>query len=248
MLTEPTMDKLKALKLDAMASAWAEQQRDPKYAALAFDERFGLLVDAVWLERENRRLTRTLKEAKLRLAQACVEDLDTGARRGLDRAVVQQLATCRWVAEHHAVVVTGATGTGKTYVACALAQHACRKGFRAIYRRATRLYDELRLAHADGTYGTVLRRLAKVDVLVIDDFALTPLDERQRHDVLEVLEDRVGNRATVITSQVPSKLWHSLIGDPAIADAILDRLVHGAHRIELKGSSRRTGPKEEEPK
>jgi len=247
MLSEPTMEKLKALKLDAVAAAWVEQQRDPKYAALAFDERLGLLVDAEWLARENRRLKRSLSEAKLRLTQACIEDLDSGARRGLDRAVVQQLATCRWVAEHHAVVVTGATGTGKTYVACALAQHACRRGYRAVYRRATRLYDELRLAHADGTHGRALARLAKIDVLVIDDFALTPLDERERHDVLEVLEDRVGNRATVITSQVPPKLWHPLIGDPAIADAILDRVVHVAHKIDLKGPSRRKEPSEQEP-
>jgi len=246
-LTEPTMEKLKAFRLYAMAEAWTGQQRDPKCAALDFDERLGLLVDAEWLARENRRMKRSLAEARLRLTQACIEDIDSGARRGLDRSVVHQLATCRWVAEHHAVVVTGATGTGKTYVACALAQHACRKGFRATYRRATRLYDELRLAHADGTYGRVLARLAKIDVLVIDDFALTPLNERERHDLLEVLEDRVGNRATVITSQVPTKHWHPLIGDPAIADAILDRVVHVAHRIDLKGPSRRKEPSEQEP-
>lgn len=205
MLNEPTMEKLKLLKLAAFASAWAEQHKDPALTKLGFDERLGLLVDAEWLHRENARLERNLREAKLRLSSACVEDIDYTARRELDRALVRQLATCRWVQEHQNVVVTGATGTGKTYVACALAHQACRKGYRAIYRRTTRLFDELALAHADGTYTRLLSRLARADVLVLDDWGLAPVRDPERRDLLEILEDRYGNHSTIITSQLPTK-------------------------------------------
>ena len=239
MLNEPTMEKLKMLKLEAMATAWEAQQKDSAMSKLAFDERFGLLVDAAFLDRENKRLARALKEAKLRLTSACVEDIDYPARRELDKAVVRQLATCRWVQEHQNVVVTGATGTGKTYVACALAQQACRKGFRAVYRRATRLFHELTIARADGTYVRVLSRLARTDVLVIDDWGLAAPSEPERRDLLEVLEDRSGNRSTIMTSQLPPAKWHDHLGDPTVADAICDRILHNAHRIVLKGPSRR---------
>ena len=161
MLKQPTIDKLKDLRLDAMATAWLEQQKKPDLAKLDFDERLGMLVDTEWLHRENKRVGCCLKEAKLRISQACVEDIDYPARRELDRAVVRQLATCRWIDEHQNVVITGATGTGKTYIACALAQQACRKGHRALYRRASRLADELTLARADGTYTRVLAKLAR---------------------------------------------------------------------------------------
>ena len=239
MLTEPTMEKLRALKLEALALAWNEQQKNPEIARLSFDERFGLLIDAQWMQRENARLVRSLKEAKLRLSQACIEDIDFHARRELDRSQVMQLASCRWITEHQNVVLTGATGTGKTYLACALAHQACRKGYRVLYRRATRLFDELTLAHADGTSPRLLAKLARVDLLVLDDWGLAPLKEQERRDLLEVLEDRYRQRSTLMTSQLPPAKWHDHLGDPTVADAICDRLLHNAHRLALKGPSRR---------
>lgn len=239
MLMEPTLEKMKALRLDAMASAWLEQQKMPDMGKLAFDERLGLLIEAESLSRENKRLARCLKEAKLRFSQACIEDVDYPARRELDRAVIRQLATCRWVQEHHNIIITGATGTGKTYIACALTQQACRRGFRAIYRRATRLFDELVLGRADGNYARMLARLAKVDVLVIDDFGVGNTPEQSRNDLLEILEDRHGMRSTIMTSQMATKDWHARLGEPMVADAVCDRILHSAHRITLKGPSRR---------
>jgi len=244
-LNEPTMEKLKALKLAALADAWDAQQKNPDMVKVAFDERLGLLVDAEWLHRENVRLGRCLKEAKLRIGNACIEDIDYAGKRELDKSVVRQLATCRWVAEHQNVAITGMTGTGKTYLACALAQQACRKGHRAIYRRAPRLFEELTLAHADGTYSRLLQRLAKVDVLIIDDWGLAPPKDNERRDLLEILEDRYGNRSTIITSQLPTTKWHDHLGDPTIADAVCDRLLHNAHRLVLKGPSRRKEEKED---
>lgn len=239
MLKEPTVEKLKLLRLNAMADAWVAQQAQPEIAALSFDERFGLLVDAEWLHRENVRLTRALKDAKLRMSNACVEDIDYSSKRELDKALVRQLGTCRWVAEHQNIVITGKTGTGKTYIACALAQQACRKGYRAIYRRAPRLYQELALAKADGTYPRLLARFARTDVLVIDDWALAPLTAEQRGDLLEILEDRYGNRSTIFASQLDAKRYHEYLGDPTVADAVCDRLLHNAHRVVLQGPSRR---------
>lgn len=239
MLNEPTMQKLLALRLTVFAATWSEQQKNPEMNSLSFDERLAMLVDAEHLARENARVARSLREAKLRMSAACVEDIDYAPKRELDKAVVRQLATCRWVAEHQNVIITGMTGTGKTYVACALAQQACRKGHRAIYRRAPRLFEELTLAHADGTYARLLTRIAKADVLVIDDWGLAPPTDRERRDLLEVIEDRHGQRSTIITSQVPTSKWHDQLGDPTIADAICDRLLHNAHRLVLKGPSRR---------
>ena len=239
MLREPTIEKLHALRLDAMASAWSEQAKTTDTTKLAFDERFGMLVDAEWIARENKRLARSLKEAKLRLAQACIEDIDYSARRELDKSVMRQLAACGWVHEHQNVIVSGATGVGKTYIACALAQQACRKGYRAMYRRASRLFDELVLARADGSYARLLTRLARVDVLVVDDWGIAPARDQERHDLLEILEDRYGSRSTIFASQLPVAKWHEYLGEPTVADAILDRLVHNAHRVVLKGPSRR---------
>lgn len=239
MLIEPTLEKLRAMKLAAMAEGFLEQQKKTDMNGLAFEERFGLLVDTEYLARENKRRDRSLKEAKLRLSQACLEDLDYAPRRGLDKSLMRKLATCRWITDHHNVVITGATGTGKTYVGCALAQQACRQGHRVLYRRAPRLFDELLLARADGTYVRLLGKLARMDVLVIDDWALTGLREQERHDLLEVLEDRAENRSTVMTSQLPTGKWHEQIGDPTLADAILDRILHNAYRIVLKGTSMR---------
>jgi len=235
-----TIEKLQNMKLDVMATSWLDQQRNADVVGLAFDERFTMLVDAESLSRENKRLDRALKEAKLRIADACIEGVDYPAKRELDKSLVRQLATCAWVSAHHTVIVTGATGTGKTYVACALAHQACRRGFRAIYRRAPRLFDELKLARADGSYTRLLARLARVDVLVLDDFAIAPVADMERRDLLELLEDRHAMRATVIASQLPPDRWHDYLADPTC-----DRVIHGAHRLTLKGPSRRKEPKPE---
>jgi DNA replication protein DnaC len=237
-----TLDRLRGLRLGAMADAYLAQHQDAPTTSLGFDERFSMLVDAEHLFRHNRALTRRLKEAKLRIPHACLEDLDPSPRRGLERTLVRQLATGRWVAEHHHVVITGATGVGKTYLACALGQQACRQGYRVLYRRVSRLFDELALAHADGSYPHVLARFARIDVLVLDDWGLTSLTEAQRQDLLEVLEDRDGTRSTILTSQLPRDQWHDYLGEPTVADAILDRVVHRAVAITLTGPSRRKEP------
>ena len=239
MLNEPTLQKLAQLKLSALATAWTEQQASPEMQRLSFDERLGLLVDAEWLARDNKRLGRRLKEAKLRLSQACLEDIKYGPRRELDPAQLRQLGTCLWVQQHHNVLVTGMTGTGKTFVACALAQQACRKDFRVAYRRTSRLFEELALARADGSYARLLERFSHVDLLVLDDWGLVPTKSTERSDLLEILEDRFGVRSTLIASQLPTTNWHDFLADPTLADAILDRLVHNAHRIVLKGPSQR---------
>lgn len=239
MLTEPTLEKLQAMRLAAMAQGYVEQQSKPDMRELAFDERFGLLVDAEYLARENRRLTTLLREAKLKITQACVEDIDYPPRREIDKTLIRQLATCRWVQEHHNIVLSGPTGTGKTYIACALGNQACRKGYRTLYRRASRLFDELLLARADGSYVKLLAKLARTDVVIIDDWGLKAVTEQERLDLLEILEDRCGLRSTVITSQLPPAKWHDYLGDPTLADAILDRVLHNAHRLAIKGPSRR---------
>lgn len=239
MLREPTIEKLYAMRLRVMASTWIEQDKSSDTIALSFDERLALLVDAEMLARENARLTTNLRVAKLRIADACIEGIDFPRAREIDKAAVRTLATCRWATEHQTVIITGATGTGKSYFACALAHQACRKGFRAMYRRVPRLFDELRLARADGSYPRLLARIAKTDVLVLDDFAIAPFTDESRRDLLEILEDRYGLRATVMTSQLEPKLWHDYLADPTVADAICDRVLHGAHKLALKGPSRR---------
>lgn len=239
MLNEPTKERLYAMRLVAMAIAWQEQQKDPKASALSFDERFALIVEAEYLARDNRRLKRLLKDAQLRLPEACVEDIEASSARGLERAQVAQLASCSWVPEHINLIIMGPTGVGKSFVACAFGQMACRRGFRVLYRRMPRLFEELSLAKADGTYAKVLAKLARFDLLILDDLGIGGLKDAQRHDLLEVLEDRYGRRATAITSQLPIEKWHEWISDPTLADAILDRVVHNAHKIKMKGQSRR---------
>ena len=240
MLNEPTLEQLRTLRLTAMAGAWQAQQADPSLQGLSFDERFALLVEQEILHRQHKQLTRALRDAKLKFPNACLEDVDASPQRGLDRAVLRQLATGRWAREHHAIVITGKTGTGKTYLGCAFAQQACRLGMRALYRRVPRLVDELVLARADGTYPRMLDRLAKIHVLLLDDWGMKPLTAQSRHDLLEVIDDRAGRGSTILTSQIPPGLWHDHIGDPTVADAICDRLLHTAHRIELQGPSRRS--------
>lgn len=238
MLTEQTVERLRSLRLGAVAEAYLAQQREPATASLSFDERLGMLVDAEQLARDNRALTRRLKEAKLRLSHACLEDLDYSGRK-LDRALIRQLAACRWVVDQQHILITGPTGVGKTFLACALGHQACRQGRRVIYRRMPRLFLELTLAHGDGTYPSLLARFARVDVLILDDWGLVSLKDTQRQDLLEILDDRDGTRSTIITSQLPIDRWHEYLGDPTIADAILDRVVHRAHRLTLGGPSRR---------
>ena len=241
MLIEPTIEKLKILNLNTMANAWIAQRADPAASDIDFDARLGLIVDAEVLARDNKRIARLLRDAKLRIPGACVEDIDFPAKRELDRTLVKQLGTGRWIADKKNVLITGMTGVGKTYIACAFAQQACRLGMRVLYRRVPRLFEELALAHADGSYTRLLARFAKVDVLVLDDWGIAPLADAQRRDVLEIVEDRHGMRSTIITSQLDVGKWHDYVGDPTIADAILDRVVHNAFRLKPKGPSRRKG-------
>lgn len=233
MLIHPTIDNMRALKLFAMVKALETQMETNDIQALAFEDRLGLLVDAELIARQNKQLQSRLKEARLRLS-ACMEDLDLKTSRGLDRAVMAALATCDWLRRRRNILVTGATGAGKTYVACAMAQQACRAGFTVTYQRATTLFHDLALAKADGRYHKLLAALSKKDLIVIDDFALAPLTDEQRRDLLEIVEERYDRRSTIIASQVPTDHWHDIIGDPTIADAILDRLIHNAYKLCLK--------------
>lgn len=247
MLREPTMEKLRALKLEALAQAWSEQQKNPHLGALSFDERLGLLVDCQYLAVHNKRIQRALKEAKLRIASASLVALDAPEQRNLDRAQLGQLQTGQYIAQHLAVLITGATGTGKTFLACALGEQACTQGYRVLYVRLPRLLQELALAHADGTYARVLARLLRTDLLILDDWGLSTLTEAQSRDVLEVLEDRYDRRATVVASQVPVEHWHQWLSEPTLADAILDRLVHRSYRLVLKGPSKRKEERTDKP-
>jgi DNA replication protein DnaC len=238
MLKHPTLDKLHALKLTGMAAALADQSATPDIQELSFEERLGLLVDREMTERDNRRMTSRLRRARLR-HNAILEDLDYRHSRGLDKGLVQSLAGCQWVKEHLNLLITGPTGVGKTWLACALAHKACREGYTAQYVRLTRLLRELTIAKGDGQYSKLLTNLAKVDVLILDDWGLMKLSAENRRDLLEVLEDRHGRRSTIATSQLPIEEWHGVIGDATLADAILDRLVHNAYKINLRGESMR---------
>jgi DNA replication protein DnaC len=221
-----------------MAKALEEQLQMTDLEGLTFEERLGLLVDRETTERQNRKLQTRLKKARLRL-NAALEDIDYRSPRGLDKSLILSLASCRWIKDHLNILITGPTGAGKSYLACALAQKACREGYRALYFRLPRLLQELAMARGDGRYGKVLTNLAKNDLLVIDDWGLVPLDDHGRRDVLEILEDRHDVRSTLVTSQLPLANWHETIGHPTLADAILDRLVHNAYKIPLKGESMR---------
>ena len=238
MLNHPTLDKLHELRFTGMARALTEQIALPDIEELSFEERLGLLVDREVTEREDRRLTTRLRQAKLK-QNACIEDIDFKQSRGLDKSLILDLAQCQWIKKHLNLLITGPTGVGKTWVACALAQKACREGFTSLYLRLPRLLQELPIAKGDGTYTRLMTRLAKVDVLILDDWGLSKLIAEQRRDLLEILEDRHDIRSTIVTSQLPLDQWHHIIGDPTLADAILDRLVHNAYKINLKGESMR---------
>jgi DNA replication protein DnaC len=238
MLIHPTLDKLKALRFTGMARALEEQMNMPQISDLTFEDRLGLMIDREVTERENRRLNSRLKKARLR-QQASIEDIDYRHPRGLDKSLMAHLVTCTFISEHHNLIITGPTGSGKTYLSCAIAQKACREGFSAHYIRLPRLLPELHIAKGDGRYGRLLASFAKTDLLVLDDWGLIPLTDEQRHDLLEITEDRYNLRSTLVVSQFPVENWHDLIGDPTLADAILDRLVHNAYKITLKGDSMR---------
>ena len=238
MLNHPTLDKLQALRFTGMAQALTEQMALPDIEDLSFEERLGLLIDREVTEREDRRLKTRLRQAKLK-QNACVEDIDYKQPRGLDKSLMLNLSQCQWIRKHLNLLITGPTGVGKTWIACALAQKACREGYTSHYLRLPRLLQELPIAKGDGTYARLLTRLAKIDVLILDDWGLSKLVAEQRRDLLEILEDRHDCRSTIVTSQLPLDQWHHIIGDPTLADAILDRLVHNAYKINLKGESMR---------
>jgi DNA replication protein DnaC len=238
MLIHPTIDHMRSLKLTGMARAFESQLELKEARELSFEERLGLLLDAEVVARENKSLDGRLKTAKLRLA-ASLEDLELRASRGLDRSVITALATCDWVQSKQNILITGPTGAGKTYLACALAQKACRLGFTVLYFRSPILFQDLSIAKADGRYRRLLASITKRHLIVLDDFALSPLTDEQRRDLLEILEHRYESTSTIIVSQLPVLNWHDVIGDPTIADAILDRLIHNAHFLTLKGESMR---------
>ena len=250
MLTQPTIEKLHAMRLSAMARAFQEQTANPNMAQLSFEERFGLIVDQQSTELEDRRMQSRLKSAKLRLS-ATVEDLDFRSSRNMDRSLVMSLAQNQWVRSHQNILITGPTGAGKSYLACALAQKACRDGHVTAYQRLPRLLNELAVARHDGRYHKLMAQLIKCEVLVLDDLLIAPISRNDQRELLEIVEERYDRKATIVTSQLPVKAWHDSMEDPTLADAILDRLVHNAHKVELDGDSmrktkttldRKTGP------
>ena len=238
MLNHPTLDQLKTMRLHGMAQAFEEQLHHSNAEALSFDDRLAFLVEREHTLRANRQLTNRLRRAKLKL-QATLEDLDLHARRGLDKTLLRELATARFIKDHLNILITGPTGVGKTYLACAIAHSACRNGFTARYLRLPRLLQDIVIARGDGSYPRFLVQLAKTDLIILDDCGLAPLNAEQRRDLLDILDDRHATRSTIVTSQLPVKQWHDIIGDPTLADAILDRLVHNAYTLNLKGESMR---------
>ncbi len=238
MLNQQTTEQLRALKLTGMLEAWEQQREQPQTHDLSFDERLALLVEREILHRENRRLARLLKAAKLRV-NACIEDIDYRHPRGLEKSRMAALASGDWIRQSLNLCITGPTGCGKTWLACALGNQACRQGLSVRYLRLPMLFEQLRIAHGDGTYPRLMNLLLKMDLLILDDWGIQKITAAQRQDLMEVIEDRHGRRSTLIASQLPIEHWHDYIGEATLADAILDRLLHGAHRLELRGESMR---------
>lgn len=238
MLTVPTLEKLRELRLDGMVRGFEEQLSSAECNALTFEERLGLLVDRELTERNNRRLRTRLQRAKLR-QQACMEDIDYHQTRGLDKSLMKSLAVCQWIRDHLNVLIAGSTGVGKSFIACALGHRACLEGFKVFYARAPRLFGELEVARGDGRYVKLMNVIAKSHLLIIDDWGLSILTDKEQRELLEILEDRNGIHSTIIASQIPVENWHEVIGNPTLADAIMDRLIHSAYKINLKGESMR---------
>ena len=238
MLTIPTLDKLRALRLYGMLKSFQEQNESTDYDQLSFEERFGIMVDREMTEQDNRRLNSRIRRAKLR-QQACMQDIDYRAPRGLDKSIMKVLGQCKWIKEHLNVLITGPCGAGKSFISCALAHKACLQGYSVLYVRAPRLFSDIAIARGDGRYTKLMNSLAKTNILLIDDWGLSVLTDQERRDLLEILEDRHNLQSTIITSQLPVKHWHEIIGNPTLADAILDRLVHNAYKINLRGESMR---------
>ena len=239
MLTHPTLDNLKAMRLDGMAEAFCELQSQDGATDMSHAEWLGLLVDREVASRETKRFEARMRSARLRHVGACPEDVDYRARRGLDKALFQSLLTGKWIADKHNLIITGPCGVGKTWLGCALAQAACRDGVTVVYKRMPRLFEELELAHGDGHFPRLFRSITKAQLLILDDWGPDRLTATQRRDLMEIVEERYGRGSTMITSQLPIKAWHDVIGEPTFADAILDRIVHNAYRIELEGASMR---------
>ena len=239
MLTHPTLDHLRVLKLDGMADAFIELQQQAMAKDLSHAEWLALLLDREIANRNTKRVQIRLRAARLRHGQACVEDVDYRAARQLDKALFQQLATSRWIAEHRNLFILGPTGIGKSWLACALAHKACRDGYTVHYTRVPRLFAELELQHGDGRFHRLFRTLTKVDLLILDDWGSERLSASQRRDLMEIIEERHGRCSALITSQLPVEAWHEVIAEPTFADAILDRIVHNAYRLSLNGPSMR---------
>lgn len=240
MMMNTTLAQLRELKLDGFAACLQEQLTQPGVGTMSFEERLALLVDRERHSRHDRKLMRLLKNAHLKYGQAAIEDIDSRAGRGIDRGQVMSLVLGDWVSAGHSLLVTGPTGAGKSWLACAMAQYACRRGHSALYQRVPRLAEELRIRHGSGTFGKWLLQLAKTDVLILDDWGMGEIDSMTRSDLLEIIDDRAGHKATIITSQLPVEHWHTWIGDATIADAILDRILERNHRFTLTGDSLRT--------
>ena len=242
MTTQHSIEQLHALKLTGMAAALLHQREQPDIHALPFEQRLGLLVEREMIERDNRRLSRLLKTAKLRVP-ACVEEVDYRHPRGIDRAYFTELTHGHWIERKQNLCLTGSTGTGKTWLACAFGNQACRQGYSVRYLRVPRIFELLRIAHGDGSYPRLMSQLSKTDLLILDDWGIQKMNSAQRNDLMEVIEDRHGLKSTLIASQLPIEHWHDYIGEATLADAILDRLLHNAHRLTLKGESLRKNNK-----
>lgn len=239
MLTHPLFEQLKALHCDGMLEAFQDQLNTPDINHLSFDERFALLIEREYLMRENRRMTNRLRQAKLKDPTACIEDIDYSAERHLSKTVITRLAECGFISRKENILITGPTGAGKTYLACAFANQACRQGYGTRYIRLPKLFQEITIAKADGSYIKLMEHVAKLSLLILDDWGIAPMTDSNRRDLLEIIDDRYHRSSTLITSQLPVQAWHDSVGDATLGDAILDRLIHNAHRIEVKGPSMR---------